>query len=202
MCGAPEPPVEEVQETASSITQLCTTLTERPTAAELTSLVFIKQSLLTSKQTLISQISIFSHQLAAITGAVVTAASLGVSAMSPTGDIGVATEIDISGGFAVGTEAFITYKIEVMCGTLNTILNVLPKLSAVPTLPTGTIDASIGANFAVLVSSFSAALSSGAITIDKLDIAQATLQTNITILPSAVILTLIQSAKPPIESLQ
>ena len=89
-----------------------------------------------------------------------------------------------------------------MCGTLNTILNVLPKLSAVPTLPTGTIDASIGANFAVLVSSFSAALSSGAITIDKLDIAQATLQTNITILPSAVILTLIQSAKPPIESLQ
>ena len=202
MCGAPEPPVEEVQETASSITQLCTTLTEQPTAAELTSLVFIKQSLLTFKQTFISQISIFSQQLSAITGAVVTAASLGVPVISPTGDIGVATEIDISGGFAVGTEAFITYKIEVMCGTLNTILNVLPKLSAVPTLPTGTIDASIGANFAVLVSSFSAALSSGAITIDKLDIAQATLQTNITILPSAVILTLIQSAKPPIESLQ
>merc|ERR1712155_224482 len=101
-------------------------------------------------------------------GAVVTAASLAVPVISPTGDIGVATEIDISGGFAVGTEAFITYKIEVMSGTLNTILNVLPKLSAVPTLPAGTIDASIGANFAVLVSSFSAALSSGAITIDKL----------------------------------
>ena len=122
--------------------------------------------------------------------------------MSPTGDIGVATEIDISGGFAVGTEAFITYRIEVMCGTLNAILSVLPKLSAVLTLPADTIDASIGANFAFLVSSFSAALSSGAITIDILDIAQATLQTNITILPSAVILTLIQSAKPPIESLQ
>ena len=202
MCGAPEPPVEGVQETASSMTQLYTIITERLTAAEQASLVLIKQFLLTIEQTFISQISIFSPQQAAIKGAVVTAASLGVLALSPTGDFGVATEIDISGGFAVGTEAFITYRIEVMCGALNAILSVLPKLSAVLTLPAGTIDASIGANFAVLVSSFSAALSSGAITIDKLDIAQATLQTNITILPSAVILTLIQSAKPPIESLQ
>ena len=68
MCGVPEPPVEEVQYAASSSTQLYTTITERPTAAELTSLVFIKQSLLTFKQTFISQISIFSHQQAAITG--------------------------------------------------------------------------------------------------------------------------------------
>ena len=127
MCGAPEPPVEEVQETASSITQLCTTLTEQPTAAELTSLVFIKQSLLTFKQAFISQISIFSHQQTTITGAVVTAASLGVLALSPTGDFGVATEIDISEGMAVGTEASITYRTEVIRGTLNATLSVLPQ---------------------------------------------------------------------------
>ena len=102
MCGAPEPPVEGVQETASSMTQLYTIITERLTAAEQASLVFIKQSLLTFKETFISQISIFSHQQAAITGAVVTAASLGVLALSPTGDFGVATEIDISGGYAEG----------------------------------------------------------------------------------------------------
>ena len=55
-----------------------------------------------------------------------------------------------------------------MCGTLNAILSVLPKLSAVLTLPAGTIDAIIGANFAFLVSSSSAALSPGAIAIDIL----------------------------------
>ena len=104
MCGAQEPPVEGVQETASSMTQLYTIITERLTAAEQASLVLIKQFLLTIEQTFISQISIFSHQQAAIKGAVVTAASLGVLALSPTGDFGVATEIDLSGGVAVGTE--------------------------------------------------------------------------------------------------
>ena len=66
MCGAPEPPVEEVQYAASSFTQLYTTITERPTAAELTFLVFIEQSLLTFKQTFISQISIFRSQYSVI----------------------------------------------------------------------------------------------------------------------------------------
>ena len=127
MCGAPEPPVEGVQETASSMTQLYTIITERLTAAEQASLVLIKQFLLTIEQTFISQISIFSHQQAAIKGAVVTAASLGVLALSPTGDFGVATEIDISGGMAVGTEASITCRTEVMRGTLNTTLSVLPQ---------------------------------------------------------------------------
>ena len=127
LCGAPEPPVEEVQETASSITPLYTIITEQLTAAERASLVFIKQSLLTFKQAFISQISIFSHQQTTITGAVVTAASLGVLALLPTGDFGVATEIDISGGMAVGTEVFITYRTEVMRGTLNATLSVLPQ---------------------------------------------------------------------------
>ena len=127
MCGAPEPPVEGVQETASSMTQLYTIITERLTAAEQASLVLIKQFLLTIEQTFISQISIFSPQQAAIKGAVVTAASLGALALSPTGDFGVATEIDISGGMAVGTEASITYRTEVMRGTLNATLSVLPQ---------------------------------------------------------------------------
>ena len=127
MCGAPEPPVEEVQETASSITQLHTIITEQLAAAEQASSVFIKQSLLTFKETFISQTSIFSHQQAAITGAVVTAASLGVLALSPTGDFGVATEIDLSGGVAEGIEAFITYRTEVLRGTLNATISVLPQ---------------------------------------------------------------------------
>ena len=58
MCGAPEPPVEGVQETASSMTQLYTIITERHTAAEQASLVLIKQFLLTIEQTFISDLNI------------------------------------------------------------------------------------------------------------------------------------------------
>ena len=79
MCGAPEPPVEEVQTTAASITKLCVAADiKKPTEAEISSLVFIKQSLITFKQTFTSQISVFSQKLSSVTGEVATAASLEV----------------------------------------------------------------------------------------------------------------------------
>ena len=62
MCGAPEPPVSEVQTTAASIVRTCALATEQPTAAELKTLIFIKQSLITFQQTFTSQIPVFSNK--------------------------------------------------------------------------------------------------------------------------------------------
>merc|ERR1719228_2520834 len=63
MCSAPEPPVEKVQETAASITGLCQNLEFRPAPGQLKSLTFIKQSLLTFKQTFTEQITTFSQKM-------------------------------------------------------------------------------------------------------------------------------------------
>ena len=202
MCGAPEPPVEEVQKTASSITKLCSTLTEQPTAAELNTLIFIKQSLITFKQTFISQISIFSQKLSVITGSVVTAASLKVEVITASGELGVATEVDITGGNEVGSEAFIVYRIEVLMSVLNAVISVLTKISTILSLSSGSVDANTAANFALDVSTFSAALSSGFITIDILDTAKTILQTDISSLPATAIVILLESAQTSLQSLQ
>jgi len=78
MCSAPEPPVEEVQQTSASIVGLCQNLEFRPAPGQLKSLTFIKQSLLTFKQTFTEQITTFSQKMSDITGESVTAFSLGI----------------------------------------------------------------------------------------------------------------------------
>ena len=56
--------------------------TVQPTAAELRTLVFIKQSLLTFRQTFTSQIAVFSNKMLALTDATIS-----VSLISSTGEI-------------------------------------------------------------------------------------------------------------------
>ena len=56
--------------------------TVQPTAAELRTLVFIKQSLLTFRQTFTSQIAVFSNKMLALTDAAIS-----VSLNSSTGEI-------------------------------------------------------------------------------------------------------------------
>jgi len=154
------------------------------------------------KQTFISQISIFSQKLSVITGSVVTAASLKVEVITASGELGVATEVDITGGNEVGSEAFIVYRIEVLMSVLNAIISVLTKISTILSLSSGSVDANTAANFALDVSTFSAALSSGFITIDILVTAKTILQTDISSLPATAIVILLESAQTSLQSLQ
>ena len=202
MCGDSEPPVEEVQETAASVTKTCLTLTEQPTAAEMQILIIIKQSLITFKQTFVSQISVFSQKLSVVTGSPVTAASLGVKVISASGEIATATEVDITGGNEVGSQAYLVFRAEVFQSVLNSIILVLQKIETVLKLSSGTGDASAESSFVLAISSFSASLSSGAVTLDILEVAQTILKADITVLPSAAIILLLESATSSLQSLQ
>merc|ERR1712128_119243 len=97
-CGQAAPPVKEVQKTSASIVKTCATATEKPSEAEIKSLLFIKKSLISFQQTFSSQITIFSQKLSDITGKSVTAASLKVQVISASGEIEEAKAIDITGG--------------------------------------------------------------------------------------------------------
>ena len=66
----------------------CSTL---PTAAELNTLIFIKQSLITFQLTFTSQISVFSNKMTVLTGTTVSAATLNVPLIFATGEIAVVT---------------------------------------------------------------------------------------------------------------
>ena len=132
MCGAPEPPVSEVQSTAASIVRSCSAATEQPTAGELRTLIFIRQSLLTFKQTFTSQIAVFSNKLVALTDTTVTAASLSVSLITATGEIAVAEAVDITGGLTVGSLEFYVLRFEVLQGALNALVQVLNIFQCFP----------------------------------------------------------------------
>merc|ERR1719422_262008 len=201
MCGAEEPPVEEVQNTAADITKTCGSLTEQPTAAELNALLFIKVSLITFKQTFVSQISIFSQKLTSITGITITAASLKVEVISSSGAIETATEVDISGGNEEGSQSFLIYRIEILQSSLNAIIKVLSKVTEIMALSSGSMEVDLS-SFALQISTFSASLSSGAVTASIIETAQKILQTEITVLPSKAILILLTSVQSSLESLQ
>ena len=202
MCGAAEPPVEEIQETAASITQICSSLTTQPTQAELNILVFIKQSLITFKQTFITQITIFSQKLSIITKTeVITAASLGVEVISSSGEIEVATAVDITGGFEEGSVDYYVYRIEVLQSSLNAIIDVLERITEILSLSSDDSSAS-SSSFALSVSTLSATLSSGAFTIDIMTLAQSVLQIEVTVLPSSSIILLLESVQSTLQSIQ
>ena len=207
MCGAPEPPVKKVQETAASVTKTCAALTEQPTAAEVQTLLLIKQSLITFKQTFVSQISVFSQKLSVITGQAVTAASLKVTVISSSGELATASEVDITGGKKAGSQAFLVFRIEVFQSVLNAVVLVLQKLTTVLSLSAGACAAraecaAAESSLALAVSTLSASLSSGAITLDIMEVAQTILKTDITVLPSGAILLLLESAMSSLQSLQ
>jgi len=203
MCGAPEPPVSEVQTTAASIVKTCASVTQQPTQAELKTLIFIKQSLITFKQTFITQITIFSNKMTALTDVTVTAASLAVSLISSTGEIAVAEAVDITGGTTAGSLEFYILRFEVMFGSLSAIQEVLAKLTKVLAFTTTEAAGSVvGINFALLISQLTASLSSGVITTDILSISQSILKFDITALPSPAIVNLLQSALFSAQSLQ
>ena len=201
MCSSSEPPVKEIQETAANITKLCGSFTSQPTPGELNILVFIKQSLITFKQTFITQITIFSQKLSVLTKSEVTAASLGVEVISSSGEIEVATAVDISGGFEEGSIEFLVYRIEILQSSLNAIVSVLERISEVLSLSSGDFS-STSSSFALLISSFSATLSSGAFTLDVMTLAQNVLQIEVTALPSASTVILLESTQSSLQSIQ
>ena len=204
MCGAPAPPVKEIQTTAASITALCSELTEQPTEFELNTLLFIKQSLITFKQTFSSQITIFSQKLSVLTGTIISAASLEVQVISSTGTLELATGVDTSGGFTIGTVDFYLYRIGVLKSVLNAVVSVIQKITVVLSLSsegTGeTMESS--ESFALLISSFFDSISSGFITIDVVTIAQSIIQTEISSLPSNLIIILLETLETSLQSIQ
>merc|ERR1719278_1657547 len=131
MCSAPEPPVEKVQETAASITGLCQSLEFRPAPGQLKSLIFIKQSLVTFKQTFTEQITTFSQKMSDITGKSVTAASLGIKVISDTGDLTDAEEVDISGGLEINSVEFIQQRYEIVQSSISTLTLVMTRITEV-----------------------------------------------------------------------
>ena len=201
MCSEPEPPVEVIQETAADIVKLCGSFTSQPTPGELNILVFIKQSLITFKQTFITQITIFSQKLSVFINTEITAASLDVEVISSSGEIEVATAVDITGGFEDGSMEFLVYRVEVLQSSLNAIISVLEKIALVLSLSSSDT-CMTSSSFALSISAFSASLSSGAFTIDIMTLAQSVLQVEVMCLPSTSIIILIESAQSSLQSIQ
>ena len=203
MCGAPSPPVEDVQTTAANIVQTCNSATQQPTQAELRTLVFIKQSLITFKQTFTSQITIFSNKLTALTDETATAASLEVDIISSTGQIAKAEPVDVSGDTTEGTLDFYVLRFEVVYGSLSAIGRVLAKLKKVLAFTDyEAADSSVGINFALLVSQLTSSLSSGVITTEIITISRSILKMEVTSLPSLAVINVLQSALFSAQSLQ
>ena len=201
MCSEPEPPVEVIQETAADIVKLCGSFTSQPTPGELNILVFIKQSLITFKQTFITQITIFSQKLSVFINTEITAASLDVEVISSSGEIEVATAVDITGGFDEGSIEFLIYRVEVLQSSLNAIISVLEKIALVLSLSSSDT-CMTSSSFALSISAFSASLSSGAFTIDIMSLAQSVLQVEVMCLPSTSIIILLESAQSSLQSIQ
>jgi len=205
MCGEPEPPVEDIQKTSASIVQTCASATERPTEAEIQSLIFIKKSLISFKQTFSSQTTIFSQKLSDITGEAVTASGLKVKVISDSGDIGEAQPVDITGGKEEGTVAFFQLRYEIMKSSLNSIEMVMTKITEIQQITedseseegsTSTMD------FALLIAKLTSKLSSGIITQEIIEISQKILQAKVTAAPSKAVLILLKSAVSTVSSLQ
>ena len=129
MCGQSEPPVDKVQEASAAFIKVCNAATSKPNEGQLKSLIFIKKSLLTFKQTFTSQITVFSQRLTDITGTSVTASSLSVTVILETGEIGTAKEVNIDGGKEVGSIEFFTFRYEVVKSCLNSISKVITKIT-------------------------------------------------------------------------
>ena len=201
MCSEPEPPVEVIQETAVDIVKLCGSFSSQPTPGELNILVFIKQSLVTFKQTFITQITIFSQKLSVFINTEITAASLDVEVISSSGEIEVATAVDITGGFEVGSMEFLVYRVEVLQSSLNAIISVLERIAFVLNLSSSDT-CMTSSSFALSISAFSASLSSGAFTIDIMSLAQSVLQVEVMCLPSTSIIILLESAQSSLQSIQ
>merc|ERR1712106_644135 len=205
MCGQAAPPVKEVQKTSASIVKTCATATEKPSEAEVKSLLFIKKSLITFKQTFSSQITIFSQKLSDITGKSVTAASLNVQVISASGEIEEAKAIDITGGKTEFSVEFYTLRYEIMKSSLNSIERVITKITTITSITTdGAVEAdSISAmDFALLIAQFTSSLSSGVITEEIITLSQKIIQAKVTSAPSKAILILLKSAASSAGSLQ
>merc|ERR1712106_835804 len=187
MCGQAAPPVKEVQKTSASIVKTCATATEKPSEAEVKSVLFIKKSLISFKQTFSSQITIFSQKLSDITGKSVTAASLQVQVISASGEIEEAKAVDITGGKTEFSVEFYTLRYEIMKSSLNSIEKVMTKITTILAITedgaaeSGSISA---LDFALLISQFTSSLSSGVITEEIITISQKIIQAKVTAAPS------------------
>ena len=203
MCGAPEPPVDDVQETAAEIVKTCAAATEQPVEGQLKSLLFIKTSLISFKMTFTSQITVFSQQLSDITGVAVTAATLKTTVILPTGETGVATAVDISGGLDIESKEFYIVRYQIIKATIIAIGHVLTKITQVISITgddaSGTTSPS---NFALLIAQFNAELSSGSVTENIIEIATKILSAKVTSTSSKAIIINLNSALSTLNKLQ
>merc|ERR1719234_2746827 len=202
MCSAPEPPVEEVQQTSASIVGLCQSLTARPAPGQLKSLTFIKQSLVTFKQTFTEQITTFSQKMSDITGESVTAFSLGIQVISDTGELTAAEEVDITGGLAVTSVEFFKQRYEIVQSSISTLTLVMTKVSEVTSISTDAEGGMSAIDFALLVAQLSTELTSGAITQKVIDLSVLILQAEVTSTPSNAVLIMLQKASSTVSKLQ
>ena len=204
MCSAPEPPVVEVQKTSASIVGLCQTLQYKPAPGQLKSLTFIKQSLVTFKQTFTEQITTFSQKWSDITGESVTAASLGIKVISDTGELTEAVEIDISGGLEINSVEFYQKRYEIVKSSISTLTLVVTRITEVIQISSDTCaeGGTSPLDFALLVADLSTELSSGVITQKVIDLSVKILQAEVTCAPSNAILIMLRKASSTVSKLQ
>jgi len=202
MCSAPEPPVEEVQQTSASIVGLCQNLEFRPAPGQLKSLTFIKQSLLTFKQTFTEQITTFSQKMSDITGESVTAFSLGIQVISDTGALTAAEEVDITGGLEVTSVEFYKQRYEIVQSSISTLSLVMTKVTEVTSISTDAEGGMSALDFALLVADLSTELTSGIITQKVIDLSVKILKAEVTSTPSNAVLIMLEKASTTVSKLQ
>ena len=200
------PPVKEIQNISAEIIRECSTMTEQKSEADMKSIKFIKNPLVAFEQMFISQISVFSQQLAIITGHGVTAYNLEVLLISESGDLEVAHEANATTGPELGSKEFYIQRYELMKSTLYTLDLVMKRMIEVLSITEdgaaedGTI---LPMKFALKVVHYvSHSLSKGVITAEKMTAAQKILQSKVTAAPSNMEKLILNKALSTVTSLK
>ena len=200
------PPVKEIQNISAEIIKECSTMTEQKSEADMKSIKFIKNPLVAFEQMFISQISVFSQQLAIITGHSVTAYNLEVLLISSSGDLEVAHEVNMTTGTQPGSKEYFIQRYELMKSTLYTLDLVMQRMIGVLSI-TEDGKAEDGAilpmKFALKVVHYvSHSLAEGVITADKMRAAQEILQSKVTAAPSNMEKLILNKALSTVTSLK
>ena len=200
------PPVKLIQTISADIVRECSDSDNlEMSTADLQSLKFIKNPLVTFEQMFTSQISVVSQQLASITGQTVTAANLKVDLISASGGLEVAPEVDVSNGTKVGSQEFYIQRYQLMKSSLYTLDRVMKKITHVLGITEdGKDEGTILPNeFALLVVHYvSHSLSSGVITEGMMTAAKEILQATVTVAPSTLEKIILNKALSTITSLK
>ena len=200
------PPVQQIQNISAEIIHECSTMTEQKTEADMKSIKFIKNPLVAFEQMFISQISVFSQQLAIITGHGVTAYNLEVLLISHTGELEVAHQVDVSDGTDVHSKEYYIQRYQLMKSTLYTLDLVMQRMIEVLSITEdgepeeGSI---LPMKFALKVVHYvSHSLSEGVITAEKMTAAQKILKSRVTAAPSNMEKLILNKALSTVTSLK